>query len=181
MHKNRNRLRFMGLSAMMAAFLCVLCPITISFGAIPITLSVFALFLTASLVPMKVALAATAVYLAVGAVGLPVFSAFTGGVFAFVSPSGGFLWGYLPAVLAVSFVCQKRKGHLLFALLGMLFGLVILYTFGLFGYCVLTGARFWEGVAAVLPFLLPDACKITAVACAYRLLYRRFSEFVLET
>lgn len=178
MHKNRDRLRFLGISAIMAAILCVLSPITIPMGAVPITLSVFALFLVASLSPEKVALTATAVYLAVGAVGLPVFSSFTGGAFAFVSPSGGFLWGYLPAVLAVSFFCRKGRGKTPLVLLGMLIGLLILYAFGLFGFCVLTGAGLGEGLlAAVLPFFVPDVAKIFMVLLLFCGLNKNLSIF----
>jgi len=174
MRTSRNRLRFMGLSAMMAAVLCVLSPITIPMGALPMTLSVFALFLVASLFPVSVTLCTTAVYLAVGAVGLPVFSSFTGGVFAFVSPSGGFLWGYLPAVLTVSFFCSKSGGKLLWTLMGMLLGLFVLYAFGLFGFVLLTGASLGEAfLAAVLPFLLPDFAKIIAVLILCRLFRKR--------
>jgi len=174
MQKNRNRLRVMGYSAMMAAVLCVLCPITIPLGTVPITLSVFALFLVASLSPVKVALTATAVYLAIGAVGLPVFSSFTGGAYAFVSPSGGFLWGYLPAVLIVSLTAGKSGGRLFLVLVGMLGGLLVLYAFGLIGFCVLTDAGLGEALSAVvLPFLLPDGVKFALVLAVYPLLHSR--------
>lgn len=178
MKARKRRLRDMGLSAMMAAFLCVLSPITIPAGALPVTLSVFALFLTASLLPFRIAFSATAVYLAVGALGLPVFSSFTGGLFAFVSPSGGFLWGYLPAVFVVSLLCRKSSA----VFFAQLLGLLVLYAFGLLGFCVLTDASFSEGVTAVvLPFLLPDALKIAAVLAMHRLLHRRMAEFFAKS
>lgn len=167
----------MGYSAMMAAVLCVLSPIAIPMGTVPITLSVFALFLVASLSPVKVAITACAVYLAVGAVGLPVFSSFTGGVYAFVSPSGGFLWGYLPAVLIVSLFFVKPYGKLI----SMLGGLLVLYAFGLLGFCLLTDATVWEGVVSVvLLFLLPDLLKISAVLLFYSILAPRLSKTLLQ-
>lgn len=181
-HKNRDRLRFMGFSAMMAAVLCVLCPITVPLGMVPITLSVFALFLVASLLPMRVALSATAVYLVLGAVGLPVFSSFTGGAFSFVSPSGGFLWGYLPAVFVVSFFAEKSGGRLSWVWLGTLLGLLALYAFGVLGFCVFAEAGLGEALlAAVLPFLLPDAVKILLVLAFFPLLYPRLSKRLLKS
>lgn len=177
MKARRNRLRWMGLSAMMAAILCVLSPITFPMGVIPITLSVFALFLVAALTQPKVALTATLVYLFVGAVGLPVFSSFTGGAFAFVSPSGGFLWGYLPAVFVVSVCAQKGKLALL--LLGFLAGLVLLYLFGMLGFCLLTGAGLFEAfLTAVLPFVLPDCIKLLLALVVVGILKKRFSLMV---
>ena len=175
MQKRRAHLRFIGISAMVAACMCILSPITLPMGAIPITLSVLALFLAASLAPTKVVMTATAVYLALGAVGLPVFSAFTGGVFAFLSPSGGFLWGYLPVAFVVSVFAQKGRGRLWIVAVGLAAGLVLLYAFGLFGFCVLTGADVWEGfLLAVLPFLLPDALKLCLVLILYQALAKRF-------
>ena len=178
MQQNRNRLRFLGLSAIMAGGLCVLSPITIPVGVVPITLSVFALFLVASLFPMRVALCATAIYLAVGALGLPVFSAFTGGFFAFVSPSGGFLWGYLPAVFTVAFFARKAGGRLWLLLVGLLLALAVLYAFGLFGFCILTESGVQEGLwTVILPFLFPDAAKVIAVLAVLRVLRRKTSFF----
>lgn len=174
MKARRNRLRWMGLSAIMAAILCVLSPITLPMGIIPITLSVFALFLVSALTRPKVALTATAVYLFVGAVGLPVFSSFTGGAFAFVSPSGGFLWGYLPTAFVVSFC--SRKGNLGFLLMGFLSGLMILYLLGMLGFCILTGAGLFEAfLTAVLPFVLPDAIKLLLALFFVGILKKRFS------
>ena len=182
MHKNRDRLRFMGFSAMMAAFLCLVSPITLPLGSVPITLSVLALFLVATLLPMRVALCATAVYLALGAVGLPVFSAFTGGAFCFVSPSGGFLWGYLPAVLVVSLFAKKACGRLSVLLIGMLLGLLVLYLFGLFGFCVFTKVGLLEALlVAVLPFLVPDAVKLMLVLALFSVLYPRLSNRLLQS
>lgn len=169
MKARRKQLRFMGLSAMMAGVLCVLSPITLPVGMVPITLSVLALFLVATLAPVRVALCATAVYLAVGAVGLPVFSSFTGGFYAFVSPSGGFLWGYLPAVLILSFLAQKGRRNVWLLPMGFLAALLVLYFFGCLGFCVLTGAGIKEALAVtVLPFLLLDLVKIIAVFLIFR-------------
>ena len=179
MQVRKNRLRFMGLSAMMAALLCIMSPITLPVGVLPVTLSVLALFLVATLFPAKVSVLAVAVYLALGALGLPVFAAFTGGAATFVSPSGGFLWGYLPAVLVVSLLCQKSCGRVLPIFLSMLLGLLILYAVGMFGFGIFTDTPWQESfLIVILPFLVPDLMKIIVVLVLYFLLYRRVETFV---
>ena len=66
-------------TALFAAILCILSPISVPAGPIPVTLSVFALFLTAPVLPPAEAFFAVLVYILLGALGLPVFSGFNGG------------------------------------------------------------------------------------------------------
>ena len=180
MRGRRARMRFLTSSAMMAAFLSLVAPFTIPMGVLPMTLAVFALFLVASLSPVKVTFAAVATYLAIGALGLPVFASFSGGVGVFLTPSGGFLWGYLPAALLLSFLANKTE-KILVLLLVMLFSLLLLYAFGLFGFAVLTDSSlsdaFWVAVA---PFFLPDLLKIFAAVALVTLIKGKFRGSMLE-
>ena len=70
----------MALSALMAAALCIVAPLSIPIGPVPITLSVLAIMLMPYLSGMRLAVLAVVLYLALGALGLPVFSGFEGGV-----------------------------------------------------------------------------------------------------
>ncbi|KFI63713.1 biotin transporter BioY [Bifidobacterium cuniculi] len=63
---------------------------------VPITLQTFVLMVGALLLPTRQATAGVACYLAMGAVGLPVFSG-GGSTAALLGPSAGFLLGFLPA------------------------------------------------------------------------------------
>lgn len=65
---------------------------------VPIVLQNFFVLLAGLLLPMRWAAASVALYLGLGAVGLPVFSAARGGLAHFVGPTGGYLVGFLPAV-----------------------------------------------------------------------------------
>ena len=69
----------MAVTAVMAAVLCVLGPLTVPIGAIPISLANFVICLTAWLLGPKFGTLSVAVYLFIGLVGVPVFSGFTGG------------------------------------------------------------------------------------------------------
>lgn len=66
----------MTLAALMAAVMCVLGPLSLPIGAVPISLTNFAVALAVWLLGPKWSAVSVAVYLALGAVGLPVFSGY---------------------------------------------------------------------------------------------------------
>ena len=65
----------MAVTAVMAAVLCVLGPLTVPIGAIPISLANFVICLTAWLLGPKFGTLSVVIYLAIGLIGVPVFSA----------------------------------------------------------------------------------------------------------
>ena len=70
----------MVITALMAAVTCILAPLSIPIGPIPISLTNFAIYLSLYLLNWKMGTLSYIIYLLVGLVGLPVFSGFTGGV-----------------------------------------------------------------------------------------------------
>jgi biotin transport system substrate-specific component len=64
---------------------------------VPVVLQNLFVLLAGLLLPLRWAVASVALYLALGAIGLPVFSAARGGLAHFVGPTGGYLVGFLPA------------------------------------------------------------------------------------
>ena len=85
----------MAVTALMAAALCVLGPLSVPIGAIPISLSNFVICLTAWLLGPKFGTLSVAVYLLIGLVGVPVFSGYGAGIAKLAGPTGGYLVGYL--------------------------------------------------------------------------------------
>ncbi len=88
---------FVGLTI---AIMAVSAWVTIPIGPVPFTLQMFAVTFAIVVLSPKEALAAVAGYLALGAVGVPVFSSMRGGIGVLAGPTGGFLWGYLFGVAA---------------------------------------------------------------------------------
>ena len=78
--KKRSALYTMTACALMAALMCVLCPLSIPIGPIPISLSILVLIVTTMVLGTWRALVSYTVYLLLGAVGMPVFSGFQGGL-----------------------------------------------------------------------------------------------------
>ena len=86
--------------ALMAAMMCALCPLSVPIGPIPVSLGTFVMMLTVYLLGTRNALISCAVYLLLGAVGMPVFSGFQGGLAKLAGPTGGYLIGYLGLIAA---------------------------------------------------------------------------------
>ena len=144
--------------------------------AVPFTMQTFAVFVTSGLLGAKRGMIALAVYLLLGAIGLPVFSSGTAGVGVLTGPTGGYLLGFFPTALIVG--CARGKFGLLPWKLAaaMAAGLLVCYAFGTaFFVLVYTRTRgaitFGAALSmCVLPFLIPDAAKIAlAVPVVIRL------------
>ena len=84
------------LVGVMTAVTCILGPFSIPlpFSPVPISFTNLAVYLTVYVLGMKFGTISFITYLLLGAVGLPVFSAFTGGIGKLAGPTGGYLIGY---------------------------------------------------------------------------------------
>jgi hypothetical protein len=79
----------MAVTAVMAAVLCVLGPLTVPIGAVPISLANFVICLTAWLLGPKFGTLSVVIYLVLGAIGIPVFSGYGAGLAKLAGPTGG--------------------------------------------------------------------------------------------
>ena len=159
----RKEVRAMVRIALSVAFLCISAMITIPFFAIPITMQTFAVFAVLLLLGWRSGCTAILVYLALGAVGLPVFSGFSGGVGILFGQTGGFLFGFLLAVPVFALIRGIKRDSKLISVCAMAGGLLADYLTGALWYYFLFagGNSFFASLAVtVLPFLLPDAAKL---------------------
>jgi biotin transport system substrate-specific component len=178
--KARFSLRDMALAALGAALIAVCSWISLPAllpTGVPFTLQTFAVCLLAALFGWRLGLVTVGVYLLLGAVGLPVFAGFKGGVGALLGVTGGYLLGFVFTALIVG-LAVRYLGRGLPALLGsMLLGLAVCYAFGTLWfvqvYARSSGAvGFGTALAwCVLPYLLPDALKIALAAILTRRLH----------
>ena len=80
-------------TALMTAVMCILSPLSIPIGPVPITLSVACVFLCVYTLGAKLGSVACGIYILLGLVGLPVFSGFAGGPAKLFGPTGGYIVG----------------------------------------------------------------------------------------
>ena len=148
-----------------AALMCICSWIQIP-SAIPFTLQTFALFFIATALGFKKSLAATVVYIFLGAVGLPVFSGFQGGIGALMGATGGFILAFIPASVIVSLTCKKFGKGVVSTSVCCLAGLFVCYAAGVLWYSfVYGGGKLLSGFfVCVLPFIIPDIAKILLAA-----------------
>ena len=141
--------------ALLAALMCVVSPWTIPLGGVvPITLGTLALYTVGALTKPIDGLSAVAVYIALGAVGLPVFSSFQGGIQKIIGPSGGFLIGYLFCVAIEAIICRALKYKGWAYPIAMLAGATALYACAVIWYMLTTTTPLGAAIAGcVIPFI----------------------------
>lgn len=130
---------------------------------VPFTMQTFAVFLTCDLLG-PTAILSMLLYLLLGAIGIPVFAGFSGGISVLLGPTGGYLIGFIGIVLLM------MGWHRLFGerlkTAGMLLGLFICYLFGTLWFVWIyaqSGNTVAFSVAlgwCVLPYIIPDLFKI---------------------
>lgn len=155
------------LTALFVAMICVCSWIQIPF-AIPFTLQTFAIYLALLTLGGARGLLSVILYIAIGAVGLPVFSGFTGGAGALLQPSGGFIIGFIFMALIYLLGEKLLPSKPIFKLVLLIVGTLFCYSFGiLFFVAFHTDGAFSTSFPSalsvcVLPFIIPDAIKLTA-------------------
>ena len=157
--------RDMVFTALFAAVLCAVAPFAISIGPIPLSFATLIIYLAAATLGWKHGVLSVLLYVLLGAVGVPVFSRFEGGLHKIVGVTGGFIIGYIPCALATGFLAEKFRFKLWACIFGMVIGTVLLYTCGTAWFMLQTGNTLARSLAlCVTPFLPGDTIKVV-IAC----------------
>ena len=148
-------------------------------GQIPFTLQTMGVFLAVGLLGGKRGTVAVLVYILMGAVGLPVFSGFAGGLGKLLGMTGGYIVGFLVSALLM-WAMEALFGSKKWVLpVSMVVGLIACYAFGTAWFMVVyTSSKGAITLGAVLgmcviPYIIPDAVKI-AVALLLTKALKRF-------
>ena len=151
--------------AVCAALMAVCSWISIP-AAVPFTLQTFAVFCSLGFLGGKRGTAAILVYLLLGAVGVPVFAGFSGGIGILFGTTGGYLLGFILMGLVYWLGERLSMDSRNIRIISMILGLLLCYAFGtawfMFVYARQSGAIALGTALAwcVIPFLLPDLVKL---------------------
>lgn len=157
-----SKTRNMTVCAIMAALMCILGPMSVPIGPIPISLTNLVIYLTVYLLGTKKACISYLVYMLLGAVGLPVFSGFAGGVGKLAGPTGGYLVGFIFMTVICGVIMERFQRKAIPTWLGMVLGTLVAYLFGTVWFVVQTqSAIMYALTACVFPFIPFDLIKIT--------------------
>ena len=155
----------MALIAVMTAVTCVLAPLSIPIGPVPISLTNLAIYFGLYILGMKKETVSYMVYLLIGFVGVPVFSGFTGGAGKLLGPTGGYLIGFIPMAIVAGILIDKSGGKVLPSVIGMVAGTAVCYGLGTAWFCIQAHYEVMPALAlCVIPFLPGDAVKIAIAA-----------------
>ena len=163
--------------ALFAVLLAVFSWTTIPF-AVPFTLQTFGVYVALMLLGGKKGTIAIALYILLGAVGVPVFSGFKGGVGALLGPTGGYIFGFLATGLV--YILMEKRTFRFRAPVSLAIGTILCYAFGTIWFVIVYSGKVgpisgWTALLkCVIPFILPDAAKLALAD----LVSRRVKKFV---
>ena len=154
------KLRWVVLASLMAALTAVGAYIHIPIGPVPIVLSTLFVLLSGLLLGSRWGLVSIALYLLVGAIGIPVFAGGKGGLVHFFGPTGGYLWGYVLASWITGFISERSRGILIWEILAVIAGSLTIYGLGVPWLKIATQISWPKALMlGMVPFLIGDAVK----------------------
>jgi biotin transport system substrate-specific component len=147
------RLRTIVFVAIFSAMLCVVSQIAIPMpSAVPITLQILMVALAGYVLGILKSFLSIFLYVAIGAIGLPVFSSFNGGISALVGHTGGFIWGFFIVALMCAIFADTRL-----AIPAGIISVIICHFIGSIQYMLVSRVTLWASILSVsLPYIFKD-------------------------
>ncbi len=156
----KNNLYTLSRTAVMTAVICVLAPLSIPIGPVPISFTNLAIFLSLYLIGWKMSTISCITYILIGMVGIPVFSGFTGGIGKLLGPTGGYIIGFIFMAILSGLIIDKFRNPAI-QFLGLLAGTAVCYALGTAWFCLEASSTLNSALAlCVFPFIPADLLKI---------------------
>lgn len=147
--------------AIMAALMCILGPMSVPIGVVPVSFTNLVIYIAVILLGTKLSTISYLMYLLLGVVGLPVFSGYQGGLPKLSGPTGGYLIGFILMAIVCGIFYEKSKGHSLITGVGMILGTAIAYAFGTVWFVLMMQCEVaYALTVCVFPFIPFDLIKI---------------------
>ena len=164
----RANLRKLLLATFFSVLTCVSASIVVPIPYVPITMQSFVVLMAGLLLGARYGAVSQALYLLLGLLGLPVFAGGKGGLHHILSPSFGFLVGFIPAAFTAGYLVPKGPAPWWRFSLACFAATAVLYAVGLplfwlnmnFVTAPQAGMTFVRTMKlAFVPFILPDSLK----------------------
>lgn len=151
------------ISAIFTALIAILAQfaVPLPFSPVPVTGQTIGIILAALLLDKRTAVISVLAYLLLGAAGAPVFSMARGGLYMITGPTGGYLWGFLPAAYLASKISKNSLGYSIHkAALGAIAAMAVIYFCGSLQLALIMGYTPLQVIlVGVIPFLAADLIK----------------------
>jgi biotin transport system substrate-specific component len=175
--------------ALVAAFAALICAsayigaIPVGSAGVPITLQTLTVMLAGCILGPLRGFAAVTLYLALGAVGLPVFAEHSSGIGVFTGPSGGYLIAFpFAAALGgylVKYVARERRTRALVVFAcSITASILVIHPLGILGMMLYFDVSFAQALTWDMPFWLGDLVKTSLVAMIAAEVHRAFPQLL---
>ncbi|MFA7289301.1 MAG: biotin transporter BioY [Melioribacteraceae bacterium] len=134
---------------------------------VPFTLQTLLVVLSGAFLGSKNGAASQALYLLVGAIGIPVFAAFTGGFVKFFGPTGGYLLSFPFAAFLTGYIIEKFNTKFAVIAAIVLANVLILVVGSLYLSVFFGGNISQSFMSGLLIFSIWDVIKISAAISIY--------------
>lgn len=164
MTKGRQNVQSMIFVALFSTLMCVGAWLHFP-SPVPASMQTFVVFCALGLLGCRKTFFMLVLYVLLGALGLPVFSGFTGGIGALSGPTAGFIWGFLLGVPAF-YIFEKKFRTEKPVIIGYIIYILLHYIPGALWYCYFTTQGITlhgilsSSLVTVVPFIIPDAIKL---------------------
>ena len=154
--------------------LAISAKVQVPFWPVPMTMQTFVVLVLGIAYGSRLGVATAVLYLAEGAVGLPVFAK-GAGIAYLIGPTGGYLIGFAVAMYVVGLLAEKHWDRTVIGIVGaMLIGEVIIFALGVGWLTTIIGLN--KAIAGGLtPFLLAEVFKIALAALTVPFVWRRLT------
>jgi biotin transport system substrate-specific component len=146
---------------------CARLTLPLPFTPVPLSLVNFGVLLVGLSLGSRRGFAAAALYLAWGAMGLPVFASSGPGSFAqMLGPTGGYLWAYPVVAFLAGWIAERGQASFARNLAAAVAGEVVLFASGISWLAIMTHSWRQAAFFGLYPFLFAEVSKVMVAAAA---------------
>jgi biotin transport system substrate-specific component len=172
--KNKLNVYQMAVIGVMTAVICILGPLSIPIGLVPISFTTLAIFIALYALGLKKGVLSIVLYIVIGLIGIPVFSNFSSGPAKLFGPTGGYIISYAFMALIAGYFIDRYSDKWYLCVTGMIIGSIVLYSFGTAWLAYQANLTAGAALAAgAFPFIPGDLAKIAIAAIAGPLIRKR--------
>ncbi len=147
--------------ALMTAVMCILCPMSLQIGIIPISLTNLVIYFSAYILGTRGAIWSYFIYFMLGVFGLPVFSGFSGGLSKLVGPTGGWIVGFFITAALSGIIIEKFPKNKIIQIIGIYLSIFVAHAIAVLWFAFLQKTTLWYAfTVCVVPFLAIDLAKV---------------------
>lgn len=165
--------------ALFAAIISVCSIVSIPINSIPITLQLLGVCLAAGFLGWYRGTLSVVIYILLGIIGVPVFAGGTSGIAKLVSPTGGYIVGFIFTALIIDLFVKFFGRKLYILIIAMAIGVIVCYAFGTAWFMILYNSSPDKSIGlgsalmlCVVPYLPFDAVKIVISAVLVNRLHK---------